>query len=438
MKKFNIISLLFIFLLFLCARILCEQAEWSILVIIQADNNLASLVNYNIKDMIKGVFKDSSDVNILVQFDKPNSVKTWRYKINKGVAVEADSLNSEMGVNPAKELITAAKWVKTKYPAKHYGVILSNHGTGIEDYKGIISSKLWLEVPGIQEYFNERGILYDDSQSTCLTNKGLLTACAGMSQVFGKKIDLLGMDACLMAMLEIAYQIKDYAEILVASEQVEPVSGWNYSGFILPLTQTPTAVDNIMLAKKIVDSYDCFYKKHKSDLGYTLSAIKLDSIEKLKQNVDNVIRSIYACKQILPDETRKMVIKSRNVSKSFFIKSYIDIYSFYVALLDWLPKTKPKSELILDKVAHKKAKTNKEYQDALDCLKGFLAEGFAIIDDVVIANAADLSMKNANGVSIYYPPTNRRLSSIHLSYHKTQFAKSSLWLKFIREFRNNS
>ena len=47
-------------------------------------------------------------------------------------------------------------------------------------------------------------------------------ALSQIKDVLGQKIDLVGMDACLMAMVEVAYEIKDYVNILVASQETEP------------------------------------------------------------------------------------------------------------------------------------------------------------------------------------------------------------------------
>ena len=88
-------------------------AEWSILTYIQADNSLAEFANFNITSMQKGM-QQTSDVNMLVQWDQPNNNKTWRYKIVPGGRVEDGSLSSEMGQNPGPEIVTAMQWVQTK------------------------------------------------------------------------------------------------------------------------------------------------------------------------------------------------------------------------------------------------------------------------------------------------------------------------------------
>jgi hypothetical protein len=39
-------------------------------------------------------------------------------------------------------------------------------------------------------------------------------------------LSIIGADACLMGMLEVAYEWKDRASFFVASEEIEPGDGW--------------------------------------------------------------------------------------------------------------------------------------------------------------------------------------------------------------------
>ena len=44
----------------------------------------------------------------------------------------------------------------------------------------------------------------------------------------GQPFELIGFDACLMASVEMASVASPYAKYMVASEEVEPGSGWDY------------------------------------------------------------------------------------------------------------------------------------------------------------------------------------------------------------------
>src|SRR5438552_3603438 len=84
-----------------------------------------------------------------------------------------------------------------------------------------------------------RGIAYDDRSGDCLDNQELKRVLGTAHQLLGRKVDVVGMDACLMTMLEVAYQIRDHAQVLVGSEEVEPGAGWPYDAVLRDLSARP-------------------------------------------------------------------------------------------------------------------------------------------------------------------------------------------------------
>ena len=69
-----------------------------------------------------------------------------------------------------------------------------------------------------------------------------------------KKLDFLGFDACLMGTVETAYSIKDKANYLIASEEIEPGTGWNYKKLLNQLSKD-TSQDASKFGTAIVDSF---------------------------------------------------------------------------------------------------------------------------------------------------------------------------------------
>lgn len=411
-------------------------ADWTIVVYLQADNSLAPFANYNINDMQLGI-KSNAKLNMLVQWDQPNNKKTWRYKIVPGGRVEVDSLAQEMGINPQQELIDMMQWAKTKYPANHYALILWNHGSGVEDLRDpyaqmrqIISS--WIEIPGaLTKKDIERGILYDDSQGTVLSNQGLLNAMAGIKQLLGKNIDIVGMDACLMAMVEVAFQIKNYADFFVASEEVEAGQGWAYAPFLTMLTQSNLPVAPRDLASSIVNGYKLLYQNNRQVQDFTLSVIQLSGIAALKDNIDKVIAALDDCKNAHKTNAISAVKTARRLSEEFYYPEYVDLYSFYSALSKSLGKTSlPKSDKILHQ-KYKKPVVNLKYNKAVDDLKTLLHDGMALIKQVVSLNVNGIEHANAKGISIYYPAR----GPLHPSYAPTIFAQQSRWVYFLENYR---
>ena len=461
----NLRLILLMPLLFFQVHLITANAEWSILVYMQADNNLCEFADKDMVEIIKGyqkaVFCDAVNVNTLVQVDYPQDKKTWRFKIDGAGKIEHGSLTQEMGERPVEELVASAEWVKGNYPAKHYAVILWNHGSGIEDYRKINTgnarnfNSIWMDIfdtniLGVDEVKNiteknniknntsdiglgdlsksGRGILYDDSEKTCLTNQGLSIALSQIKNIFGKKIDLVGMDACLMSMVEVAYEIKDFADILVASQETEPGYGWNYSGIIAPLVSAPSVFTSENLARLIVASYANFYET--TDMqNYTQSAISLNLLDQLCANIELVSLNVLECITCKSTIVKKALRTARLNSKSFESASYVDLHSLYFALREEFTKLRHDAENEQPTCFGFLNRPSPNYIPALDQLVQHLNDGIGLIQNVVFANVVGVRSNGAHGISIYYPYS---ASSIHPSYPNTAFARNTHWLNMLR------
>src|SRR3990172_9807930 len=78
-------------------------------------------------------------------------------------------------------------------------------------------------------------------------------------RLLGRKVDLVGMDACLMTMIEIAYQIRDHACVLVGSEELEPGAGWLYAAILGDLAAKPTLGPEELgatIVRRYIESYE--------------------------------------------------------------------------------------------------------------------------------------------------------------------------------------
>ena len=63
------------------------------------------------------------------------------------------------------------------------------------------------------------------------------TASGGGAEA--KDMELVGFDACLMGNLETAKAMAPYAHVMVASEELEPGAGWNFTPMLQTLAKSP-------------------------------------------------------------------------------------------------------------------------------------------------------------------------------------------------------
>jgi hypothetical protein len=112
---------------------------------------------------------------------------------------------------------------------------------------------------------------------------------AGAFDRSGLKADMVGFDACLMANLEVATLLKPHARYLLASEELEPGHGWDYTVIApaLAKTQAPT----VDLAKAIVDGFVDSPAHRKTD-GKTLSVLDLSKLTAVEVALSDLSRAL--------------------------------------------------------------------------------------------------------------------------------------------------
>ena len=98
------------------------------------------------------------------------------------------------------------------------------------------------------------------------------------------KADIIGYDACLMASVEVVAAVKDHFSYLIASEELEPGHGWDYSQLVSHFAKNPNATLP-ELGTFAVDSF-LDSPRHASTNGRTLSLINLAQGDALLSALD--------------------------------------------------------------------------------------------------------------------------------------------------------
>jgi hypothetical protein len=161
-------------------------------------------------------------------------------------------------------LVSFAEWAAYSYPAEKYALIISSHGKGWE------------------------GCCWDEpSENDNMDLAEIRSALGDISGFIGRPLDIIGFDACLMGMTEVAYELREYASVMVASEHAEPSSGWPYDAILARLVETPDA-DAAQFASIIVDNYYTAY----APTGYTMSAVDLTKIDAVVVSLGDLAQAL--------------------------------------------------------------------------------------------------------------------------------------------------
>jgi hypothetical protein len=219
---------------------------WTVMVYMDGDNNLEECCWQNL-DMMESV-SSTEEVSIVIQMDLlDDCAGTYRYYIT---GVEAGSeyplypddivqILPEQNMSDPATLTDFINWAGDNYPADHYMLILFDHGAGWREEDEIFKGIIWDDTTGGWEHID----IPELAQS--LENAHV-------------NIDILGLDACNMQMIEVAWELSmemsTPPNYLIASENSGWGPAWPYDDFLAELTGNPN-IEQSAICETIVNGY---------------------------------------------------------------------------------------------------------------------------------------------------------------------------------------
>jgi hypothetical protein len=294
-----------------------NKAKWTVLTYIAAHNNLDSFGRKSFNEIAS--VGSNPEVVLTALFD--GAVGGSRYVIGEpGKASWSEPLGSFDSGDP-DELIATAKLLFDSNPADHYGLILWSHGTGwlpdeLEEVAeearpgsqtNAAESRERAGTPGSRTLFRstlrqilkpekarERAILFDDGTGHSLDTLELARVTSEIAKAIGQPLDLLGMDACLMANVEVAYAVRESVGFMVASEELVPGHSWPYQDIFQNLQAQPEQ-SGADLATSIVNRYVSYYTANPPPAGdVTKAAFDLSKIDDLVSPINQVADEVIS------------------------------------------------------------------------------------------------------------------------------------------------
>ncbi len=152
-----------------------------------------------------------------------------------------------------------------QYPADRTIVVLWDHGAG-----------------------SEAGVCFDETANddglTIVEINDVLTSLE--KSVPGYRINIFGCDACMMATYEMAAMLSHHnIGYYVASEELEPGTGWDYTSWLSVLKDNPSVSDPD-LCTGIIESFMEAGLQNEPDDYLTLSAVDLSAVGALESSVE--------------------------------------------------------------------------------------------------------------------------------------------------------
>jgi len=310
-----------------------EAGPWLFMVYLDAANNLESAGLQDLHEMEQGI-SGAEEITIIVLMDRmpgfstadgdwtdtrlflidKNNTKAKRIAgIINGANITSTGTSGEVDMGNKWSLLNFIEYCITNYATPDTKLLLDiwNHGGGYRD------SSTEENLKDIR-----KPICWDDEQShnTLYMNEVQEAINGALLSTSRDKIDIVYMDACLMQMVEVAYELQNDVRYLVASEETVPGNGGDYVN-ILERYKSIYAEGNhnpYRFSYEIVSSYR---EQYNTTGDTTLSSLDLSKLSPL-------LEALSTFGNALKNESSSKLKDIRSQTKHFAYPDQADLYDF--------------------------------------------------------------------------------------------------------------
>lgn len=250
-----------------------------------------------------------------------------------------------------------------------------------------------------------RAMLHDDTNGGVLTNYeayGVLKAAFARAEQAGTKIDLIFSDTCLNGMIEVLEQFKEFARVVVGSEDLEPGDGWEYQEWFQRMSETPPA-DSAAWGRQAVEAFEAGYTNRPYQFPCTLGAFHTDS---------NLTASMASLVEALGQHGREgmnWVTLAIPDTQSFARRDTFDIRDF----------------------AEKLKMTASSDAVASACDQVLSAFNAARVHSIALGEMVE----DSHGLAFWYPTTKYAYLDVVDTYRKLAYDQNTKWTTYLAEHR---
>jgi hypothetical protein len=394
------------------------QAEWTVLVFLNAKNNLEPFAFPNFQQMSS--IGSTPEVKLVVEMGRPKKhysnqygawSKTLRFLVDKGTLPNEAEAVQDLGsanMGDAQTLVDFVRWGREQYPAKRTMLVIWNHGQG---WRAPAEEGIAVTEPAVP-HAGHRNVSNDDDTGDKLYNRAIqdaLTALLG-----GTRLDVIAFDACLMAMVETAYALRNIGGVMVGSEELEPGNGWNYTRWLQPLVDAKGNVEATDLGRLLVRGMKDEYGDTDAT---TLSATDLNKVSALATAVSSFSDTAVPLLTSELPSFRAARSACKNYAPGYGLHS-IDL-GHYMSQI--------------------------EANTTSPSLKQRTADVRARLSDLILENYASTKRQGAfgsTGLGIYYPSSaaahnsdpDREGYDAGNTHFPVEFVNQERWATFVREY----
>jgi len=355
--------------------------DWTFMVYMSADADIG-LANEALVDINEmEVAGSTPDVNIVVLHDGRGTGDSVLYHIQKDpggfntaiISTQIDDLGEvipptgEAEMNQPGTMHDFVAWTQENYPAQKYLLSIWGHGDGVAE--GFVPDK---------------GARMQVSQ--------IRTALGGL------RLDIVGLDMCSMGHFEFADELVGIADIMIGSEGLEPLAGWDYRATLERLVLAPGTGPRQLAAHIVAD-----YLAANPENWITQAALDMGVYEDMFLPL---LRDFADVSLDFAHSDYAKIWPARNVTNTFVPEQdAVDLFQFLGNL--------------------RAANISGPVIERLDRLLGVSGE-------LILASGSGAGFPNARTLAVHFPLLS---SAVFPDYHLLGFSGTG-WLEYLNGIRN--
>ncbi|HEV8428871.1 MAG TPA: clostripain-related cysteine peptidase [Pyrinomonadaceae bacterium] len=442
-----------------------KQKEWTIMIYMAGDNNLAVDMAYAMEQIKSVAEAGDSSPNLFVYYDGNSpAIPTLycdfsepgkpRYVRSYSVPNKLYSVTPKHNENAAdkRAILNFVDWCIHKVEveddngeisfgrkADKYALIFSGHSLGFQDI-GLFKDESSGKSMNMKDFHaalkavvNPKDVL-EQHVHEIETDLDDETRRSETTELLGQKLDILGFDSCVMGMLEVGYQFSSVAKAMIASEGSVPSAGWTYAKILGCLAQEQNRnLDTRKVAELFVKRFIRTQDEYTvGGVSVDMAAWDLSRFDELAAAFDALSIILLACfddpKSRIYRQMERVILQVHWKCQSYMYDQNVDLGDF-CELLDRecgrvLKELGSGDDLERLKVVQDSCRSVLEELNNAVILSGFSGGGY----------------QYSNGVSVFFPWSREAYEVSKKNYESLWFAKEAKrklsWAGFLRKYLN--
>lgn len=312
-----------------------QKDRHALLVFFSGNNSLSGYGTEDLKSLMDSYLPSSRDkehfVMVYYHFVDQTPTLSRIYKDRQGQTVEETIKTYPFTTNSAsvETLQAVIRDAEQAYPAEHHGLILWSHATGflpagyynnpLESVKGEQMMSVEADPYAFMVKSSE-----PDSKSFAEDHGDEMELLDLQRALSSFHYDYLIFDCCLMANIEVAYQLRNCCDYMLMSPTEILADGLPYAEITQPLLTMSTEEALRLIGEKYMSYYRSLSGAYRSA---TITLVKTEGLERLAA----------ACKPVFQEHSAEIMTLDRSGVQAYFRNGwhwYYDLEDFVSQLAD--------------------------------------------------------------------------------------------------------